>query len=103
MTATERQKAQQTLIFLAEKRNGTIKGRIVYNRKPTREWLSREDLSSPTAALESIILTSVIDANEGCDVMTCNIPNGFIQAHMQEVEDGKERVMMKITGVLVDM
>jgi hypothetical protein len=35
--------------------------------------------------------------------MTCNIPNAFIQALMPEVKDGNERVMMKITGVLVDM
>jgi hypothetical protein len=35
--------------------------------------------------------------------MTCDIPNAFIQAEMPEVEPGEERVMMKITGVLVDM
>ena len=43
-------------------RDGTITGKMVYNGKPTREWLSREDSSSPpTGALESIILTGVID------------------------------------------
>jgi hypothetical protein len=31
------------------------------------------------------------------------LPNAFIQALMPEVKDGDERVMMKITGVLVDM
>ena len=103
MTQLERRKAQQALMFLGEKRDGTIKGRMVYNGKPTREWLSREDSASPTAALESIMLTGVIDANEGRDVMTCDIPNAFIQALMPKVKDGDERVMMKITGVLVDM
>jgi hypothetical protein len=49
------------------------------------------------------MLTSVIDAHEKRDVMTCDIPNAFIQALMPEVKDGDERVMMKITGVLVDM
>jgi hypothetical protein len=76
---------------------------MVYNGKPTREWLSREDSASPTAALQSIMLTAVIDAHEGCDVMTCDIPNAFIQALMPEVKDEDKRVMMKITGVLVDM
>ena len=103
MTQAERRKAQVALMFLGEKRDGTIKGRMVYNGKPTREWLSREDSASPTAALESIMLTAVIDAHEGRDVMTCDIPNAFIQALMPEVKDGDERVMMKITGVLVDM
>ena len=52
---------------------------------------------------ESIMITAVLDAKEGRDVMTCNIPNAFIQAEMPEVKDGDKRVIMKITGVLVDM
>jgi hypothetical protein len=91
-------------MFLGERRNGTVKGRMVYNGKPTREWLSREDSVSPTAALESIMLTAVIDAHEERGVMTCDIPNAFIiQALMPKVKDGDERVMMKITGVQVNM
>jgi hypothetical protein len=58
---------------------------------------------SNSAALESITLTAVIDAHEERNVMTCDIPNAFIQALMPEVKDGDERVMMKITRVLVDM
>ena len=61
MSPTERKKAQQAFMFLAGKRDESIKGRMVYNGKPTREWLSREDSASPTAALESIMLTAVID------------------------------------------
>ena len=76
---------------------------MVFNGKPMREWLSREDSASPTAALESIMLTAVIDATERRDVMTCDIPNAFIQAEVPAEETGEERVMMKITGVLVDM
>jgi hypothetical protein len=91
-------------MLLGEKRDGTIKGRMVYNGKPTGECLSREDSASPTAALESIMVTAVIDAHEGRVVMTCNIPNAFIEALMPEVKEGDDRVMMKITGVLaVDM
>jgi hypothetical protein len=89
-------------MFLRENRDGAVKGRMVSNGKPTREWLSREDSASPTAALESIMLTAVIDAHEERDVMTCDIPNAFIQALMPEVKDGNERVMIKITGVLVN-
>ena len=33
----------------------------------------------------------------------CNIPNAFIQTVMPEPEKGKERVITKITGVLVNM
>jgi hypothetical protein len=81
-------------MFLGEKQCGTVKGRMVYNGEPTREWLSREDSASPTAALKSIMLTAVIDAHEERSVMTYDIPNAFIQALMPEVKDGDERVMM---------
>jgi hypothetical protein len=103
MTQVEQRKAQHVLMFSGESQDETIKGRMVYNGKPTREWLSREDSASPTTALESIMLTAVIDANEARGVMTCNIPNAFIQALLPEVEPRDERVMMKITGVLVNM
>ena len=103
MTIRERRKVMTALMFLTEKRDPTIKRRMVYNGKPTREWLSREDSASPTAALESIMLTAVIEAHEGRDVMTVDIPNAFIQTEMPEREEGEERVIVKITGVLVKM
>ena len=49
------------------------------------------------------MLTAVIDAHEGRDVMCVDISNAFIQAEMPDISDGEERVTMKITGVLVDM
>jgi hypothetical protein len=57
MKPSERKKAQMALMFLTEKRDKSEKGRMVYNGKPTREWLPREDAASPTAALESIMIT----------------------------------------------
>ena len=103
MSNIEKQRAQRALMFVTEKRDGRIKGRMVFDGSRTREWLSKEDAASPTASLESIFLTSVIEAQEGRDVMTADVPNAFIQASMPEVKEGEERVMMKITGVLVDM
>ena len=90
-------------MFLTEKRDKSIKGRMVYNGKPTREWLDKDDAASPTAMLESILLTATIDAFEHRDVMTADVPNAFIQAHMPKVKDGEEQVYMKISGSLVDM
>ena len=103
MTPLETARAVEALMFLSEKRDGTIKGRRVYNGIPIREWLSREESASPTAALESIFLLAVVDAKEGRDVMTCDVPNAFIQMPMPPTPKGQPRVMMKITGVLVDL
>jgi hypothetical protein len=37
---SKRKKAQMALMFLTEKRDRSVKGRMVYNGKPTQEWLS---------------------------------------------------------------
>ncbi len=103
LTPEEKRKAQEALMFLTEKRDKSIKGRMVYNGKPTREWMSREDSASPTVSLESLFLLGIIDAFEGRDVMSADIPNAFVQTNMPDVGPGEERVVMKITGVLVDL
>jgi hypothetical protein len=36
-------------------------------------------------------------------MMTCDIPDAFIQTKLFNVEEGNERVIMKITGGLVDL
>ena len=76
---------------------------MVYNGKPTREWMNKEDSASPTVLLESLMLTAIIDAKEECDVMSADVPNAVIQTSMPPVEEGEDRVIMKITGVLVDL
>ena len=76
---------------------------MVYNRKPTRECFSREYLASPTVSLESIIMTAIFDAIEERNVMSAYLTNTFIQKKMPDIEDGEERVIMKIIGVLVDL
>lgn len=103
MTKTERIKAMVALLFLTEKRDKSIKARMVYNGKPTREWHDKDASASPTASLESIILTCGIAGKEKRDVMSADVPNAFIQALMPIPEEGEDRVIMKITGVLVDL
>ncbi|CAJ1935837.1 unnamed protein product [Cylindrotheca closterium] len=101
MTDLEKRRAQDAMMLLAEKNTGEIKGRCVYKGDGTREWLSPEDTSSLTAALEAIMITCVIDEYEGRDMMSLEISNAFIQTQMPM--DARSRVMMKITGLLVDM
>ena len=79
----ERKRALESLIFIVETRDGKIKARHCANGRPQREWMSREDVSSPTVSTEATMLTSVIEAEEGRDVATCDIPNPFIQTEIQ--------------------
>ena len=57
MTRGERMKAQMAMMLLTEKRCGKIKGRMVFDGRKTREWITKEDSASPKAALEGVLLT----------------------------------------------
>ena len=46
---------------------------------------------------ETQIITAVIDAFEGRDVMSSDVPNAFIQTNC----DSEEEIIMKISGQLV--
>ena len=39
LAAAEKNNVMEALMFLSEKRDGTKKGRMVYNGKPTQSWL----------------------------------------------------------------
>ena len=102
LTDQERARAMESLLFLVEKRDGKVKARFVANGSSQREYMGREQSASPTVMTESIMITSVIDAKQKRDVMTCDIPNAFVQTEMDKTEKG-ERVTMKIRGALVDI
>lgn len=103
MSRVERQRAMESLIFLTEKRDGTIKARHCANGSTQRSYMEREEVTSPTVSTESIMLTAVIDAKEGRDVATCDIPNAFIQTEVQERDKDGNRMIMKIRGACVEI
>jgi hypothetical protein len=100
MTLIERKRAMESLIFLTEKRDKTIKARACANGSTQRAYIPREEALSPTAASEAIITTGVIDAKQRRDVMTLDIPNAFVQTTISQ--DG-DKIIMKIRGQLVDI
>ena len=51
-------------MLLTRKQSGGVKGRLAYNGKRTRDWISKEDKSLPTVSNESIMITCAIDAYE---------------------------------------
>jgi hypothetical protein len=44
-----------------------------------QDYISKEDASSPTVPTEAVLLSCIIDAEEGRDVTVIDIPNAFIQ------------------------
>jgi hypothetical protein len=59
-------------------------------------------VKSPTVSQEAIFLKAMIDAHENRDVMSGDVPNAFIQTTIPNVDKAEQRIIMKITGVLVD-
>jgi hypothetical protein len=49
-----------------------------------RDYISKEDASSPTVATEAVLLTCIIDAEEGRDVAVVDISNPFIQTKIED-------------------
>jgi hypothetical protein len=62
LSQDEIDKAIKSLIFLAEKRDGTIKGRIHTNSSMQREHVPKEEVSSPALTKESILIAGVAEA-----------------------------------------
>ena len=87
-------------MFLKEKRDRAIKGRAVAGGNKQRDYIPKEDASSPMVATEAVLLSCIIDRQEERDVAVIDIPNAFIQT---QVEDEKDMAFIKIRGVLVDI
>jgi hypothetical protein len=73
------------LMFLKKKRDGTVKGRGCANGRKQRDKISKEEASSVTMSIESVMISCAIDAYEGCDVGIVDIPGAFMHADNDDV------------------
>lgn len=97
LTAEEKRAALQYLMFLKQKKSGKIKGRGCADGRKQRAYISKEDASSPTVAIESVMISCTIDAMEGRDVGTVDIPGAFMHADIDEV------VHIKLQGEMAEL
>ena len=86
-------------LFLKQKRDESIKGRMVAGGNKQRGTIDKEDATSPTVALKSVLLTSTIYAAEERDVVVIDIPNAFIQTRINNDED---KVVLRLRGKLAN-
>ena len=87
-------------LFLKQKRDDSIKGRLFAGGNKQRGTINKEDAALPTAALESILLTATIDSKEGQDIAIIDIPNAFVQTR---IEDDNDIVIMRLRGKLAEL
>ncbi len=90
----------ESYIFVKKKRSGEVKAKKVASGNKQRDFIDKKDASSPIVMQDSVVLTCMIDAKKSQDMATIDIPNAFIQT---VVEDSKDRVIIRIQGLMVDI
>lgn len=98
LTNDNRADALQYLMFLKEKRDGTLKGRGCADGRKQRKYIRKDEASSPTISTEAVFLILIIAAKEGRDVATMDIPGAFMQTGL----DG-EKIHIKFEGRMVEL
>jgi hypothetical protein len=97
LSENDRKNALPYLMVLKQEQTGQIKGRGCADGRQQRIYSHKEDASSPTIMIESVMLTSVIDAFEEHEIATVDIPGAFLQADMDEIE------YVRMTDTMVDI
>jgi hypothetical protein len=78
------------LIFLKRERCGKIKARGCADGRPQREYISKDESSSPTVSIYALMISCLMDAIESRKVATCDIP-------------GARDCYLKFEGAMVSM
>ena len=93
LTGEQRKMVLKSFLFIKRKCSGELKARKVAGGNKQRDFVSKEEASSPTVSSDSTILSCTIDAKEHRQVATIDIPNAFIQTR---VVDDKQKVIVRI-------
>ena len=83
--------------MVKEKRDGKIKGRACADGRKQRRYINRDDVSSPTVQLESLMISLLIDTHEQREVATADVIGAYLLANMDDF------VLVKINGTAVDI
>jgi hypothetical protein len=84
MQTHEREQSIPYLTSIKQKKAGKIMGHGCADGRKLRHLMNKVEVGSPTLAMESAFLTSVIATKENQEVETIDIPGAFIQADMDE-------------------
>ena len=97
LSKEDRKKALSLHIFLKEKKSGSVKARSCANESVQREHVAKEEAAAPTVGLDSVFITSTIDAKESRKVATIDIPGAFLHANNEDY------LIMEMVGMLAEL
>jgi hypothetical protein len=84
LTKKQKERILESHIFVEQKRDGLIKAWKVIGGNKQCNYITKEDVSSPTVTAKAVMLTCVIDAQEDRDIAVVDIPNAFVQTVVDE-------------------
>ena len=100
LTPKDKKEALEAVNIIAKRRSGKIKGRTCANGSRQCKYLKDgENYASPTASLELIITTLVIDAYKGRDIAVADVPG----AHSHAEFPNNKNVILRMTDIFTDI
>jgi hypothetical protein len=78
-TQAQKEHILESHTFIEKKQDGKIKARKVVGGNKQQDYITKEDVSSPTVSVEAVMLTCLINALKDRDIAVIDIPNAFVQ------------------------
>ena len=82
MIEEQKKDALEILVFIKERRDGTIKARGYADGRKQRKKYNNTDVTPPTVSTEAVLISAVIDVYEERDVAVVNIPGVYMSSDM---------------------
>ena len=99
LTPEQKRNALRAINLIKVKCDGKVKGRTCADGSSQRKYVPREEASSPTISLESIMAILLINAYEERDVAIFDVPGAYLHADVPK----EKFVILKIEGDFVDI
>ena len=87
-------------MFLKRKRSGKMKGRECADGRPQQRYITNEEFSLHTMSLYALMGSCLMDAMDGREVTTVDIPGAFLQGDWPQ-DEHPGYIMFE--GIMVDM
>ena len=100
LSEQEKREALEAVNLIKEKRDGNLKGRLCINDAKQRKYIKdEENISSPTALLEGIFGTLIIDAYDERDVAIADVSGAYLHAEWPK----HKKVILKLRDEFGDI
>ncbi len=99
LTHEQKRNALRAVNLIKIKRDGKVKGRACADGSTQRQYVPRDEASSPTLSLEALMALLLINAYEERDTAIFDVPGAYLHA---KIPDDKFAIL-KIEGEFVDI